>query len=159
MLFKLEAAVLIGYTSSSCTSKPCQWNAAFLKNVNAAPISDIVFYKDKYGSKSATKKRKTVNATSQVELDNFLLALKTISPISVLLSAFDEYCDFIDKTPQITEDVYPVDLRTYFEANTESDQGKNSCQNILKKLYDVTETQRKKYTQSNCWSFIQSSVA
>jgi hypothetical protein len=31
----------------------------------------------------------------------------------VLLSAFDEHCDtFIDKTPQVTEDAYPVDLGT-----------------------------------------------
>jgi hypothetical protein len=90
MLFKLEAAVRLGYTSSSCTSEAGQWNATFLKNVNAAPISDIVFYKDNYGSKSATKKKKTVNAPSQVELDNFLLALKTVSPKSVLFSAFDE---------------------------------------------------------------------
>jgi hypothetical protein len=144
MLFKLEVAVRLGYTSSSCTSEACQWNATFLKNVSAAPISDIIFYKDNYGSKSATKKKKTVNAPSQVELDNSLLALKTVSPKSVLLSAFDEHCDnFIDKTPQVIEDAYPVDLRTYFGPNTTSDQVNNSCQNILKKLYDVTETQRK----------------
>lgn len=144
MWFKLEAAVRLGYTSSSCTSETCQWNATFLKNVNAAPISDIVLYKDNYGSKSATKKKKTVNAPSRVELDNFLLPLKTVSPKSVLLSAFDEHWDnCIDNTPQVTEDAYPVDLRTYFEPNTTSDQINNSCQNILKKLYDVTETQRK----------------
>ena len=72
MLFKLEATVRLGYTASSCTSEACQWNATFLKNVNAAPISDIVLlYKDNYGSKSAAKKKKTVNAPSQVELDNF----------------------------------------------------------------------------------------
>ena len=113
MLFKLEAAVRLGYTSSSCTSEACQWNATFLKNVNTAPISGIVFYKDNYSSKSATKEKKTVNAPSQVELDNFLLALKTVSPKYVLLSAFDEHCDnFIDKTPQVTEDAYPVDLGT-----------------------------------------------
>jgi hypothetical protein len=62
----------------------------------------------------------------------------------VLLSAFDEHCDtFIDNIPQVTEDAYPVDLRTYFEPNTTSDQVNNSCQNILKKIYDVTEAQRK----------------
>ncbi len=134
MWFKLEAAVRLGYTSSSCTSEACQWNATFLKNVNAAPISGIVFYKDNYSSKSAKKEKKTVNVPSQVELDNFLLALKTVSPKYVLLSAFDEHCDnFIDKTPQVTEDAYPVDLGTYFESDTTSDQVSNSCQNILKK--------------------------
>ena len=49
MLFKLEAAVQLGYTLPSCTSEACQWNATFLKNVSAAPISDILLYEDNYG--------------------------------------------------------------------------------------------------------------
>ena len=54
-VIQIEAAVRIGYTTSSCTSEACKWNSAFLKNVTAAPISDIRFYKDNHGSKSSKK--------------------------------------------------------------------------------------------------------
>ncbi|KAL3884662.1 hypothetical protein ACJMK2_024780 [Sinanodonta woodiana] len=33
LLFKIEAAVRLGYTSSTCTDRPCEWNACFVKNV------------------------------------------------------------------------------------------------------------------------------
>ena len=34
LLFKVEAYVRLGYTSVSCTSKPCTWNQTFSKKVH-----------------------------------------------------------------------------------------------------------------------------
>ena len=50
LLFKVEAAVRLGYTSRACTELPCYWNNDFVKKVKPAPVHSIQFYK-----KSATK--------------------------------------------------------------------------------------------------------
>ena len=50
LLFKVEAAVRLGYTRRACTELPCYWNNDFVKKVKPAPVHSIQFYK-----KSATK--------------------------------------------------------------------------------------------------------
>ncbi|VDI60785.1 Hypothetical predicted protein [Mytilus galloprovincialis] len=45
LLFKVEAAVRLGYTTKLCTELPCKWNADFVKKVQPAPVKDIQFYK------------------------------------------------------------------------------------------------------------------
>ena len=44
ILFKVEACVRLGYTSVACTSRPCEWNQAFLKKV-------CTFYLTRYDGK------------------------------------------------------------------------------------------------------------
>ncbi|XP_013411941.1 uncharacterized protein LOC106174794 [Lingula anatina] len=44
LLYKIEAAVRLGYTTSACTDEPCVWNECFVKNVEPAPIAEINFY-------------------------------------------------------------------------------------------------------------------
>ena len=51
LLFKVEAAVRLGYTRCGCTELPCYWNNDFVKKVKPAPVHCIQFYK-----KSANKK-------------------------------------------------------------------------------------------------------
>ncbi|KAK2149185.1 hypothetical protein LSH36_463g04024 [Paralvinella palmiformis] len=51
LLFKVEAAVRLGYTRRGCTELPCYWNNDFVKKVKPAPVDCIKFYK-----KSANKK-------------------------------------------------------------------------------------------------------
>ena len=60
LLFKLEAAVRLGYTSSTCTDVPCAWNQCFVRKVNPAIVCDIKFYKESAKQKLRdSKKRKT----------------------------------------------------------------------------------------------------
>jgi len=94
LLFKIEAAVRLGYTTSACTDVPCVWNACFVKDVEAAPISEIKFYKDgpKEKLKSSVKKRKTLPViASEERRKDFLVALSTVSENIVGLSAFKEF--------------------------------------------------------------------
>ena len=46
ILFNIEAAVRGGCMSSVCTYDQCQWNACFVKKVEAAPVARMNFYKD-----------------------------------------------------------------------------------------------------------------
>ena len=40
VLFKIEAAVRLGYTSVACTDEPCQWNACFVKKTTGSSNSE-----------------------------------------------------------------------------------------------------------------------
>ena len=52
LLFKIEDAVILGFTSRSCTSMPCTWNKGCLKPVANLPLMDIqnLFKKDVHGT-------------------------------------------------------------------------------------------------------------
>ena len=64
LLFKIEAAVRLGYTSMACTLKPCKWNNDFVSSVKGEKIRDILFHKAEkkvmvnYSSAAATEKEK-----------------------------------------------------------------------------------------------------
>ena len=47
LMFKVEAAVRLGYTTSACTDQPCIWNNDFVKSVEGEPLRDIQFYRKK----------------------------------------------------------------------------------------------------------------
>lgn len=57
LLFKMEAAVRLGYTLSACTDVPCVWNQCFVKNVKPAPVANIKFYSAKAKQKLTKTKR------------------------------------------------------------------------------------------------------
>ena len=40
VLFKIEAALRLGYTSVACTDEPCQWNACFVKKTTGNSNSE-----------------------------------------------------------------------------------------------------------------------
>ncbi|KAJ8300881.1 hypothetical protein KUTeg_022400 [Tegillarca granosa] len=140
LLFKIEAAVRLGFSTSSCTSVACCWNATYTKKVSAARVRGIEFFKENYGEKSA-KKPKIVPTISQSELETFLVGLKSVCPKSVLLSAYENHCDtFIDKLDDVV-DSFPVDLRSYYVENlTDSDLTEKSAE-LLEKIYDITKSQ------------------
>ena len=46
ILFKIEAAVRGGSTSSACTDDPRQWDSSFVKKAEAASVARIHFYKN-----------------------------------------------------------------------------------------------------------------
>ena len=41
LLFKIEAAVKLGLTAASSTSKACQWNATYRQSVDPIPLCDL----------------------------------------------------------------------------------------------------------------------
>ena len=68
ILYKIEAAVRLGYTKQACTDIPCKWNNDFVKRGEGARIKDIMFYKQ---TKSIPVKR-TFEAASEMEQNIFL---------------------------------------------------------------------------------------
>lgn len=62
LLFRLEAAVRLGLTNMSCTSKPCEWlpNRTEVKPVK---IKDVTFKRDDFGKRG--KKSKGLSSTSR----------------------------------------------------------------------------------------------
>ena len=43
MLFKIEAAVRLGYTNTTCTEQVCKWNNDFVKKVRPTKVTEINF--------------------------------------------------------------------------------------------------------------------
>jgi len=110
--------------------------------VTAAPISDIRFYKDNHGSKSS-KKQKTINTPSEQEIGDFLKELNNHCRTSVLLSAYVPYHEqLIDKTPTAQVNAYPVDIRSLYTDNPPQDNMDDLCDNVIKKVFDINESQR-----------------
>ena len=72
ILFKIEAAVRLGYTKVACTDLPCKWNNDFIKKIEGTEIRKVKFYK-----KATVKKpiKRTFSEASEKEqrtlLDNF----------------------------------------------------------------------------------------
>ena len=81
VLFKLEAAVRLGYTTKACTEEPCKWNQDFVKKIGPDPIAQISFYSDAKVEKSLqrSKKRKfQFEPSKENEQAKFLDALKCL---------------------------------------------------------------------------------
>ena len=92
LLFKLEAAVRLAFTSETCTDVPCEWNNYFVKKVPWEPISKINIYSDKFVTniKAANKKHETFESSDIAMQQQFLNSLHLSDCNSVELSLFKE---------------------------------------------------------------------
>lgn len=103
LLFKMEAAVRLGYTRAKCTDVPCQWNQCITENVAATPIADIRFYKQDAREKCRkdTKKTRTVpEPATESEQQDLLAALASLGEPIVGLSVFKDHCEkFVNTGP------------------------------------------------------------
>ena len=90
LLFKIEAAVRLGYTATAaCTSEACQWNVDFVKNIPGVNIKNAVFYKSAKNREPSNKD--SVSLNSQSELLTRVSALKQRDQ-PVVLSTFGKVC-------------------------------------------------------------------
>ncbi|KAL3847209.1 hypothetical protein ACJMK2_018131 [Sinanodonta woodiana] len=124
LLFKIEAAVRLGYTSSTCTDRPCEWNACFVKNVEPKKIADIIFYKTAAKEKLKNSKRKMTEPATTEEQKRFLQSLAGLKKPCVGLSSFKEYSGlFVSHGPGSTSTKLPPSFRSFYSANNESIEG------------------------------------
>ena len=117
LLFKMEAAVRMGYTNSACIDEPCAWNQCFVNKVTPAPIHDIKFDKESTKEKlQAVKRRKkvTIDAPTDTEKKNsFLNKLQSLDQNIVGWCAFNVYANpFVDLGPKPNSNHVPQSLRT-----------------------------------------------
>ena len=150
MLFKIEAAVRLGYTSTACTDDVCQRNQCFTKSVEPAKVSDIKFYKA--SAKEKIKKRKALpTAPTQEEQDEFLQAIFESNPRTVGLCAFSTFQEnFIPKKPVVNVEKVPQSLTMFYkEANRRlsSDEIQNLCSSCGKEMETLLSDQDIKYIE------------
>ncbi len=92
VLFKVEAAVRLGYTSVACTSKPCEWNNYFVKDVEPDVIANINFYTDAAKEKISKENQSLApNKASCEEQKAFQQALCENKTTAIYLSTFKDY--------------------------------------------------------------------
>jgi len=78
----------LGYTSSTCTNCPCEWNACFVKKVEPKKIAVIIFYKTATKEKlnnSKKKMRKMPEPATAEEQKRFLQSLAGLKKNLVLV--------------------------------------------------------------------------
>lgn len=98
MLYKIETAVRMGYTSVTPTDLPCKWNQNFTKNILGSPVSEINLYSDQAKAKLKNIGQKKREVPPLEEFENFLYSLKEAAPKAVGLSLFGDFQEkFITK--------------------------------------------------------------
>ncbi|CAC5368836.1 unnamed protein product [Mytilus coruscus] len=163
LLFKIEAAVKLGYTKTACTEEPCKWNADFVKKVVPATISKINFYKAARVKKAKETKRRKVKkfAASSIDQQQELLsALYSCSTRPVALSTFDGVSDkFFWTRPAPTIAKMPLPLNSLYSSDNQNltiDDLLSKCKGICDRMtisdndttyiYDCTKTQSSSMT-------------
>ena len=122
ILFKVEAAVRLGYTKVACTDVSCQWNNDFIKKIEGIEIKKIKFYK-----KSEIKKpiKRTFSEASEREQNTLLKNLKLIPAKEqpVALSLFYKYSEsFHHKAAVPMKPKIPVCLRKFFGSDIQPEE-------------------------------------
>ncbi|XP_071800280.1 uncharacterized protein [Asterias amurensis] len=90
ILFKLEAANRLEYTTQACTEKACTWNRDFFKGAELEPctIQDLHFVKPRYDRCGQIRSVKSnVDVTSKATLESLdLSTLRQINPDACIFS-------------------------------------------------------------------------
>ena len=122
LLFKIEAAVRLGYTHTACTDVACQWNNDFVKKIEGKEVKDIKFYQVKAVKNPITRKFTDATETEQNKLLN---CLKQLPPTQypVGLSLFKDCSKpFHHKNPIPCKPKIPNSLREYHQTNLTEDE-------------------------------------
>ena len=123
LLFKVEAAIRLGYTRRGCTELPCYWNNDFVKKVKPAPVHCIQFYKKSANKKLCQQSKQNRYGAPRISTDKeeikLLDSVASCSRKPVCLSLFKEqYQPFCLKTTAELESLLqqltsPVQARVY----------------------------------------------
>ena len=120
LLFKVEAAVRLGYTKVACTDQACTWNACFVKDVKPATIAQTPFFREEarkaVESGSATKRRKTaiMDPLPPEAQQQFLQLLLTTKTLPVVLHCFDQTSGNFPRDKPVPIVQLPQPLRNFF---------------------------------------------
>ena len=118
LLFKLEAAVRLGYTDkSACTSEPCKWNNDFVTKIPGAKIKDITFHKGEKEQASTSNVSTGLSDHSQTKILRKLASLPHDKQ-PVALSTFAEFSGpFCHKAPVPSIPKLPKSLREFYSSS------------------------------------------
>nr|XP_047144212.1 uncharacterized protein LOC124817832 [Hydra vulgaris] len=120
VLYKIEAAVRIGLTSSTPTELPCMWNQLFVRNITGCLVSKINIFSDDAKQKLIKVSSETVYNNVSTTYDskmNFLEEVNSVQPKSVGLSLFGQFSKkFFCKVKKLQ--ILPPSLRHLYGADT-----------------------------------------
>ena len=118
LLYKVEAAVRLGYTASACTDEPCYWNGCFTKQVQSSKLCTIKFYTDKAKDKvkkTHSRHKRQPPVSTPVQQAAFLQSLAASYPSAVGLSTFKDYASsFVSSEPATVTMKLPPSLRSLY---------------------------------------------
>ncbi|XP_065661420.1 uncharacterized protein LOC136084714 isoform X3 [Hydra vulgaris] len=121
MLYKIEAAVRIGMTSSTPTDLPCQWNQNFTKNIVGSPVSQINLYTDAAKEKlSKNRMRKMPISPTPHEKNDFLSEIQSVQPKTAALHLFKDFDKEFIQMESVLIPKLPTSLRQFFNENYKS---------------------------------------
>ncbi|VDI18732.1 Hypothetical predicted protein [Mytilus galloprovincialis] len=145
LLFKVEAAVRLGYTTKLCTELPCKWNADFVKKL--------------YINKAKKVKVRHLSSTQQ-EQQTLLQTLHACNSKPVVLSTFDNFSDKFHWQKTVSSDpIVPQCLRSLYKAEyadftkidlsrkcSEINDSYSMNKETIMYIYDVTQKQSSSLT-------------
>ncbi|XP_038066943.1 uncharacterized protein LOC119736969 [Patiria miniata] len=117
VMFKLEAANRLGYTSQACTEKACSWNKDCMngRDLDPCTLKDLSFTKPKHQSSQGRQENRSVrplNPTSTATLGDLDLdALKRVSPEACIFSLLPKQDEDTD-TASENENNVKLELQT-----------------------------------------------
>ncbi|XP_063963770.1 uncharacterized protein LOC129270480 [Lytechinus pictus] len=123
LLFKMEAAVRMGYTSTACTEDLCKWNSCFVDNIQPCPVASIEFYsegaKERHRTPHKRKRKESGPATPEEQSTLLGMLAGCTEPTKVIgLSAFSQYApNFIPSATAPENPSLPPTLRKLYDAN------------------------------------------
>ncbi|XP_067655510.1 uncharacterized protein [Haliotis asinina] len=100
LLFKVDAAVRAGLTSKACTSDACKWNAAYRKELQPTPLSEVKHLFGRRGKTTTT----AMAGTGKAPLPDIatLKSLKEVCPNAVFFKCIPALDD--EETDSAEED-------------------------------------------------------
>ena len=127
LLFKIEAAVRLGYATTVSTDVLCQWNQSFVPRVEAATVSDINFYKaeskQQYLAKGLRTSTEVLSSMQNPLSDNqhqFLSSLAQLPAPPVVLSTSAEHnTAFVDESVTLHVKLPPPLSNLYMPTNVD----------------------------------------
>ena len=157
LLFKIEAAVRLGYTATAaCTSKPCTWNDDFVNDIAGVKIKDVIFYKAKKKSATSSKGSTGLTNQSQTELLEKLSSLPQKDQ-PVVLSTFADFAKpFFHKAPIPNIPKLPKSLRELYSPTFKSEDFDRVYQeNISAADKDFIERSTRAQANSLAWHTVR----
>lgn len=174
ILFKIEAAVRLGYTTRACTDEACKWNRSFTQKVKPSTIADIKLYREEIIKSSPADNTDLgmdcVNNCADNDLitperETFIqqLASAGLNRPPVCLSLFDSTCFlFKSRLPisTVTEPCLPKTLRSLYDINLYActdEELQTACDNtdIVISASEVDLVERCTVEQSNSTTWFE----
>lgn len=141
VLFKVEAAVKLGYTTKACTELPCAWNNDYVKKVGPDPVAKINFFSEKRKRKAANrsnKKKQVFSASTSEQQEQFLNSIKQLEKKPLVLSCFNGYSeDFHWKKAPKRNPKIPPPLSSLYTVENEKltdDELHKKCETVLRTM-------------------------